>query len=51
MTRPNIHCDCGRTIRAWRYTKKGVTLIVCSCGRRWRLIKAGKPISILEVKV
>ena len=45
-TIPNILCDCGRTIRAWRYVKKGITMVVCQCGRRWRLVKAGKPINI-----
>jgi len=48
-TIPNIHCDCGRTIQGWRYAKKGLTLVICRCGIRWRLIKAGKPIIIRRV--
>ena len=48
-TIPNIHCDCGRTIQGWRYAKKGITLVICQCGRRWRLVKAGKTIRISGV--
>jgi len=49
MTIPNIHCHCGRTIRAWRYVKKGLTFITCPCGESWQLVKAGKPIRVTRV--
>lgn len=45
-TIPNISCDCGRTIRAWGYVKRGITLVYCVCGKSWRLVKAGKPIRV-----
>lgn len=45
-TIPNIKCHCGRTIRAWGYVKKGITLVYCQCGASWRLVKAGKPIIV-----
>lgn len=49
ITIPNINCDCGRTIRAWGYVRKGLTLIICQCGKNWRLVKAGKPIKAQRV--
>jgi len=46
MTIPNIKCDCGATIQAWRPVKRGITRVTCRCGKVWVLVKAGKPIRI-----
>jgi len=49
-TIPNIHCDCGKTIRAWGYVKKGLRVVTCQCGRRWTLAKAGETIRIQSAR-
>ena len=45
---PNIHCDCGRTIRAWGAVRRGITRVGCRCGRVYQLVKAGKPIIVTK---
>ena len=47
-TIPNIKCDCGKVIQAWRYVQKPGDRVTCPrCGRRtYTLFKAGKDIKV-----